>query len=137
MAPLAYCLGDHIPHGHAQSRSFRHMYHGSLYWRVLFRPLAGQAHNSIRQFVYELELRTRVEIIKKAKKARKKRRPPPRSSDFVFFYEVMVKVQARRETVGAVRECGRLVQCIETGIRSGLKPVLLTRMCMGDFAHPF
>lgn len=59
------------------------------------QELKGHEYESLRKFIHELEIGKRMEINHKTRKAKKDRLPPPKTSEFVFFEEKMVKVQAR------------------------------------------
>ncbi|CAM9393730.1 unnamed protein product, partial [Laminaria digitata] len=59
------------------------------------QALEGNAYECLRRFVHDMEDTARVEISAATKKAHKKRRAPPSTSEFVYFDQVMVKVQSR------------------------------------------
>lgn len=69
--------------------------------RAKMGEVTGVVYNSLRRFVREMELRTRIEIRDKTKKAQKERLPPPSALEFVCFEDVMVRVQARRGNANA------------------------------------
>lgn len=59
------------------------------------QAVKGNAYESLRRFVHGMEDTALVEFSAAMKEAHKTRRPPPSKSEFVYFEEVMVKVQPR------------------------------------------
>jgi len=59
------------------------------------KALKGNAYKRLREFVHEMEDTARLQSSAATKKARRKGKAPPRNSDFVYFEDVMTKVQAR------------------------------------------
>ncbi|CAM9180685.1 unnamed protein product, partial [Laminaria digitata] len=57
--------------------------------------LKGNAYECLRRFVHDMEDTARVEMSTATKKAHKERRAPPSTSAFVYFDQVMAKVQPR------------------------------------------
>ena len=56
--------------------------------------LKGAAYKSLKRFVLEVECTARLELTDATKKAKKKGGAPPKKS-FVFFEDVMEKVQTK------------------------------------------
>lgn len=57
--------------------------------------LKGPHYESVRKFIHEMEIKTRMEISAKQRKGLKARRGDASDPHFVNFEEVMVQVQAR------------------------------------------
>ena len=59
------------------------------------QPLQGNAYECLRRLVHDMQDTARMKISNATKKAHKERRAPPSTSEFVYFDQVMVKVQPR------------------------------------------
>lgn len=65
------------------------------------QALKGSAYKCLRTFVHEMEDTARLQKNTVRRKARRKGIAPPSDPEFVFFEEVMSKVQARTGDGGA------------------------------------
>lgn len=59
------------------------------------KELKGNAYKRLQACVHEMEEAARLTIVAATKKARRRGKSPPSTSEFVFFEDVMAKVQAR------------------------------------------